>query len=456
MGLVNQLGEFSTDIATTAHPLRPLLRTNTPFIWTTDHDAAFNAVKRALTSPPVLAAYDPTAETALMTDASRKNGLGYALLQKELGKWRLVRCGSRFVSDTESRYAMVELELRAAQWAMKKCRLYLMGLPTFTLIVDHQPLVTILDRYTLDQVENPRLQRMKEQMSAFTFQTTWRKGKEHQIPDALSRAPSKDPSSEDLEDEINGTDFIQTVVSSIAITTHDQPTNDSHIPRMADPLLEELKEAGAADPNYQALLTAVENGFANKPENMNENALPYWNTRADLWADGNLVMKGNRILIPASKRSEILTKLHSANLGIEATKRRARGMVYWPGIMSDITNVHRRCDPCQSTLPSIQQEPMLSEPLPSRIFEDVSADIFSYCGNHYLVYVDRLSGWPTVDGFINRDLCSRDVITTLTRKFVDLGVPVRLRIDGGTQFTSAEVRNFAQKWGVTLVQSTPH
>ena len=72
---------------------------------------------------------------------------------------------------------MVELEIRAAQWAMKKCRLYLMGLPTFTLIVDHQPLVTILDRYTLDQVENPRLQRMKEQMSSFTFKKNGVKGK---------------------------------------------------------------------------------------------------------------------------------------------------------------------------------------------------------------------------------------------------------------------------------------
>ena len=285
---------------------------------------------------------------------------------------------------------------------MKKCRLYLMGLPTFTLIVDHQPLVTILDRYTLDQVKNPRLQRMKEQMSSFTFQTKWRKGKEHQIPDALSRAPSADPSVEDLEDEITGTEYIQTVVSSITIKSHDQSMDNSQNSQMTDPLLEELKETGPADLKYQALLSAVENGFTNRPENTNEHVLPYWNRRAELWADGSLVMKGNRIVIPAAKRSEILTKLHSAHLGIEATKRRARGMVYWPGIMNVITNVHRRCDPCQSNLPSTQREPMISEPLPSRIFEDVSADIFSYSGNHYLVYVARLSGWPIVDGFIKK------------------------------------------------------
>ncbi len=50
---------------------------------------------------------------------------------------------------------MVELEMKAVEWAMGKCRLYLLGLPMFTLVVDHQPLVTIPDKYTLDAVENP-------------------------------------------------------------------------------------------------------------------------------------------------------------------------------------------------------------------------------------------------------------------------------------------------------------
>lgn len=46
-------------------------------------------------------------------------------------------CGSRFVTETESRYVMVELELKSVEWAVKNYRLYLIG---FTLIGDHQPL----------------------------------------------------------------------------------------------------------------------------------------------------------------------------------------------------------------------------------------------------------------------------------------------------------------------------
>jgi hypothetical protein len=51
----------------------------------------------------------------------------------------------------------VELELAAAEWAIRKCKLYLKGLPVFTLVVAHQALVPILNNYTLDAVENPKI-----------------------------------------------------------------------------------------------------------------------------------------------------------------------------------------------------------------------------------------------------------------------------------------------------------
>ena len=158
LGLVNQLGDFTADIASRAEALCGLLCPRNTFCWTPTHEAAFNAVKAALSQPPTLAPFDPSLPTMLQTDAARLKGLGYALLQQHDDTWRLVQCGSRFLTDTETRYAMVELEMLAALWAMKKCRVYLLGLPTFSLVVDHRPLVPILDSYTLDAVENPRLQ----------------------------------------------------------------------------------------------------------------------------------------------------------------------------------------------------------------------------------------------------------------------------------------------------------
>ncbi|XP_046438430.1 uncharacterized protein LOC124189960 [Daphnia pulex] len=196
MGLVEQLAGFSTEVAAAKSPLRPLLSTRNPFVWTEDHDRSFEAVKLALVSPPVLVHFDPMRETTIQVDASRKHGMGYAL-QRHGDSWKLVDANSRWCSDTESRYAVVELELAAVEWEIRKCRLYLSGLPNFTLVVDHQALVAILDRYTLDAIDNPKIQRLKERLSPYAFTTVWRKGKDHAIPDALSRAPVNDPAADD-------------------------------------------------------------------------------------------------------------------------------------------------------------------------------------------------------------------------------------------------------------------
>ena len=52
-------------------------------------------------------------------DASRLYGLGFVLKQQQTNnEWKLVQVGSRFLSDAETRYAMIELECLGAAWAM--------------------------------------------------------------------------------------------------------------------------------------------------------------------------------------------------------------------------------------------------------------------------------------------------------------------------------------------------
>ena len=104
MGLINQLGDFTAGISTAADPLRELLKARNEFRWTETHTIAFQKTKKALVSAPTLAHYDPSKPAALHTDASRRKGLGYALLQKHSDKWQLIQCGSRFITDTESRH----------------------------------------------------------------------------------------------------------------------------------------------------------------------------------------------------------------------------------------------------------------------------------------------------------------------------------------------------------------
>ena len=452
MGLVQQLGDFSRDISSTAEPLRGLLKPSNSFIWTPDHQAAFDAVKVALSAPPVLSHFDPSLPTMLQTDAARRKGLGYALLQRHGNHWRLVQCGSRFLSDTETRYAMVELELLAVVWALKKCRVFLQGFPHFDILVDHRPLLPILNDFTLDSIENSRLQRLKEKTSLFNFTTKWISGKEHVIPDALSRAPVDEPSAED-EQLVQA---VETHVHQVSTSTIQEITalqGDSHLP---DPRLEKLTEVAGSDNEYQLLLHAVTEGFPVSKELLPQPLLPFWSIRHELSAHSGLIIKGCRIIIPAASRKATLEALHASHQGVDTTKRRARQTVWWPGINSDITNTVSSCDACQGRRPSLPREPMVLEPPPSRIFEDLSCDIFTHAGRDFLVCVDRLSNWPVMFQFPRGDTTSRQVIPALREVFVTLSVPVRLRTDGGPQFKSREIAAFLRRWGVAHVFSTPY
>jgi hypothetical protein len=382
MGLVEQLAGFSTDVAAAKAPLRPLLSTKTPFLWTTDHESAFSAVKKALVEPPILAHFDPTLETSLQVDAPRKNGMGYVFLQLHGSTWKLVDANSRWCTDTESRYAIVELELAAVEWAMRKCRLYLLGLPTFQLVVDHRALVTILDKYTLDAVENPKLQRLKERLSPFIFTTTWRKGRHHAIPDALSRAPVNDPTPDDEGTSSEIQTFVRHVivhhVNAMTRTDDDVADPDAavELPHLPDPMLDDLRVAAASDSDYAELIAAIIDGFTVPRHQTHQSVRQFWKIREDLSVDDGLVLFGQRIVIPKSARRELLRKLHATHQGIVRMKRRARQTVFWPGISNDITTLVESCHNCQERLPRQQKEPLMRDPLLTRVFEDVSADLF--------------------------------------------------------------------------------
>lgn len=448
MGLVNQLSEFTPDIAQAAQPLRPLMSPKRTFLWTPDHDEAFRRVKSALTSPPVLAPFDTSLPTYLQTDASRLNGIGYALLQDHgSGHLRLIQCGSRFLTDTETRYATIELEMLAVVWAMSKCNLYLQGLQHFTVTTDHRPLIPILNHYSLDAVENPRLQRLKEKTSPYIFTAVWCAGRLLKVPDALSRAPVSHPTPED--------DLLSASTAAHLRAVVTVNTADEDLPQRDDRVLQELRDAAQEDPAYVRLRDCITSGFPAHRYNLHNSLLPYWKLRDDLSTDNGLVLYGARVVVPQALRRRTLARLHDSHRGAEATKRRARQAVFWPGINADITNTVSSCEACQKLQPSLQKEPLRNDDTPQRPFESISADYFSVAGKSFLVIADRLSGWPVVFPS-HGDTTAHSTIKMFCKFFRDTGVPLRLRTDGGPQFASAEFKNFMERWGVHHLVTSPH
>ena len=81
----------------------------------------FEEVKKILKGPHIMWYYEPELETDLITNASRI-GMGFVLRQCEVEKkrWKLIQCRSRALSDTESQYAMCEIEGLCVLFAIQK------------------------------------------------------------------------------------------------------------------------------------------------------------------------------------------------------------------------------------------------------------------------------------------------------------------------------------------------
>ena len=358
VGLVNQVAPFIEDVSELLTPLRPLLSSKNELLWEQHHERAFELAKAMLTSIPTMAYFNPRCPTSLSTDASRLKGFGFVLRQQQDdGAWRVVQAGSRFLTPAESRYATIELEATAIAWALKKCRLFLSGLPGFQVITDHKPLIPILNSKTLDEIENPRLQRLKMKMGEVgSFVTTWVPGTQHKPADALSRSPA----GHAMEDEECGEDPIAQPLPSIVVAELQASDTDLR--------LEEVRDATVADPEMQLLYDVIAAGFPVSRADVAEPVRKYWPVHDRLTVDSGLILCGRRIVVPASMRRSTLTSLHASHLGKERTKARARQVVYWPGIDAGIDTITRESDRCQRELPSNPRETMLQHEPANRPF----------------------------------------------------------------------------------------
>ena len=419
------------------------MNTKNEFLWSAALSDAFESVKQALTSPPTLSFFDPARSTRLCTDASRQ-GLGFVLQQRSGEVWVLVQAGSRFLSDAESRYAIIELEMLAISWAVSKCRLFLAGLPHFKVVTDHHPLIPILNTHRLDEVENPRLQRLKTRVMGYNFTAQWIKGALNSTPDALSRHPVSDPLPLDLHTERDPGNEPEVTIADIRAMSCSQESLRLH----------ELRRHAEEDCCLQQLRHYILAGFPEHRSQLPEVCRPFWNIRNQLTLDDDLLVYGCRLLIPAAMRREVLRHLHESHQGLVRTKERARLIVYWPGLDNDIDNIISSCKQCQDHLPSNPREPIAFKPTPGRPFQELAIEFCAYAGHDFLVLVDCYTDWPDVI-HMGHSTTTHHLLAVLKQAFCRSGVPDVIWSDQGPQFMSKTFRDFSAEWGFRHVTSTP-
>ena len=189
LGMVQYYHSFLPGLATILAPLHRLLQKNVRWEWSDDCKKAFKACKEGLTSDSLLVHYDLNRKLRLACDAS-SYGLGAVLSHvMEDGQERPIAYASRTLSSSEKNYAQIEREALSIIFGVKKFHQFLYG-RKFTLVTDHQPLLTILGPKTA--IPPLAAARWAIVLSAYDYQIEYRSSAKHSNCDALSRLPHED------------------------------------------------------------------------------------------------------------------------------------------------------------------------------------------------------------------------------------------------------------------------
>jgi transposase InsO family protein len=427
LGMINFLSKFAPQLSEITKPMRDLLKEDAEFVWDENQQSSLQKAKDVISNKPVLAFFDPEKEVTLETDAS-KHGLGATLLQE--GK--PIAFASKSLSQTEQNYAQIEKELYAILFGCQRFHQYIYGRKV-DVRSDHKPLESIAKKPLASAP--PRLQRMLLQLQKYDIQILHVPGKDIPIADALSR---NFPDSALNEEPENPLYQVHSILNNMPIS---------------DNKTEEMKNETKNDEHMQKLTKRILEGWPSARNQCDPSIINMWNHRDELSIIDGLIFKGEKILVPPAMRPEMLQKLHTGHLGKEKTKQRARGILFWPGMCAQLDDIVERCPTCNRLRPSQPKEPLMSHSIPTRPWQKVATDIFSWNDRQFLVTVDYYSRFFEIDEL--SQLTSRAVIRKLKANFARHGIPEEVISDNGPQYAAEEFHNFANEWDFKHSTSSP-
>lgn len=427
LGMVNYLSKFCNHLSDQCEILRQLTHKDNLWDWTETHEEAFRKIKETIANAPVLKYYNPEEELTLQCDAS-ETGLGAALTQG--GK--PVAFASRALTQTEKGYAQIEKECLAIVFGMEKFHQYTYGRKT-TVQSDHKPLENIVRKPLLAAPK--RLQRMLLRLQRYDIDVVYVPGRYMWIADTLSRA------------------YLPETTTAGSVAHETENINMVQYLHISEDRLNAIRSATKEDNTLQTLIKAIQNGWPQNKSEIPSEMMHYYAFQEELTVQDGIVFRGERAIIPGTLRGEITRRIHSAHLGTEGCIRRARECVYWQGMNEHIKTFITKCDTCRSLDTRQQKETLHPHEIPSRPWEKVGTDLFSFDNKDYLVTVDYFSNFWEVDYLPDTKACT--VIRKLKSHFARQGIPDQVFSDNGPQFSSEEFQKFSQKWEFRHSTSSP-
>ncbi|XP_041351023.1 uncharacterized protein K02A2.6-like [Gigantopelta aegis] len=162
-------------------------------------------------------------------------------------------------------------------------------------------------------------------------------------------------------------------------------------------------------------MDTIVKGWPDKRSDVPPSITPYFDYRDELTVQDGIVLRGERVIIPVSMRKDLKDKVHAGYFDINSCLRRARELIFWPRMSSEIKHYIESCDICASHSRKQSTEPLHMHEVPNRPWEKVGTDIFTIRGRNYLITVDYFSQFFEVDYL--SDTTSETVVHKLKHHF---------------------------------------
>ena len=152
-------------------------------------------------------------------------------------------------------------------------------------------------------------------LQQYDLKVKYAPGSELSVADALSRACLEE-TQESLVPDLG--------VNELQLT--------AHLP-ISQEIYSEFQKATSDDPTLHALSTVVRNGRPCHKRELPFAVCEYWSGRHEISVIYGLLFKAQKLIVPQSKRKEMLELIHESHQGMVRCKR-ARDILFWPGMSS--------------------------------------------------------------------------------------------------------------------------
>lgn len=183
LGMAGYYRRFVAHFGMIAKPLTHLLTKGTQFLWTSETQTAFQTLKKALISAPVLALPNFSITFIIETDASAK-GIG-AVLQQQGHPIAYV---SKALGPKAQGLSTYEKEYLAILMAVEHWYHYLQS-STFIILTDQKSLTHLDDQ----RLTTPWQHKAITKLMGLNYKIIYKKGANNKVADALSRVAQAQP-----------------------------------------------------------------------------------------------------------------------------------------------------------------------------------------------------------------------------------------------------------------------